>query len=151
MPASSMIFALFLFSLSLFVCQQSVVIGIGTLRQPGSGLLPLIAGIATGILVLVSLFQSIASKEHQTEVPIRETVRKGRICLIGLSLFSYTVGVEWLGFVFSTFIFVLFLLYIIECGRIWHMGLKAAVITAGNYFIFVVWLGLPLPRGSLIW
>lgn len=151
MAKAKRIFMLFLFSLSLFICQQSVVIGIGTLSQPGPGLLAFGAGTATGVLVLVSLIQSIASKKSQSDVAhIGGTVRKGRILLITLSLFGYTVGVNWLGFAVSTFVFVFFMLYILESGKVWHIGLKAAVIAAGNHFIFVVWLGLPLPKGVLI-
>ena len=144
--------AFFFILLSLFVCQQSVALGLGTLGRPGPGLLTFGAGAGIGLLALGLLMQSIFSKEGQREIADNErTLQKGRLLLVCLSLFGYTIVVNWLGFFLSTFGFVLFLLRIIESGRWWRMLMKAALITFGNYLIFEVWLGLNLPKGFFAW
>lgn len=140
--------ALFYIGLSLFVCQQSVAIGVGTLRKPGPGLLAFGAGAAIGLLSLGLLIQSLTSKAKKMGLGHSERViHRVKFLLICISLFAYTMIVNWLGFAFSTFLFVLFLIYAIESERWWRMVLKAVLITSGNYLIFVVWLGLSLPKG----
>ena len=139
--------ALFFLMFSLFVCQQSMVIGLGTLRHPGSGLVVFAAGAWVGILALVLLTQSRRIELQEEE----RTSEKGKVWLISLSLFGYAVAVNWLGFVLSTFVFVFIILRLIEFERWWLIGMKAALITFGNYLVFVVWLGLSLPKGVLSW
>jgi len=144
--------ALFFILFSLFVCQQSTVIGLGTLRHPGPGLLAFGAGASVGVLALVLLIRSMISPEGQAEAADRgRTLRKGRFLLICLSLFIYTAVVNRLGFLLSTFAFVLFILRMIETERWWRTVIKSILITIGNYLIFVVWLGLSLPKGFLDW
>ena len=143
--------ALFLLMVSLFVCQQSMVIGIGNFRKTGSGLLPFGAGAGIGVLALVLLFQSTVSKKGQNEVDHKRTFQKGRFFTVSLSLFAYAIAVNLFGFVFSTFGFTFFIQYILKFGRIWRMIINAILITAGNYLLFVVLLEMNLPKGSLIW
>lgn len=124
-----------------------MVIGLGTLRHPGSGLVVFAAGAWVGILALVLLTQSRRIELQEEE----RTSEKGKVWLISLSLFGYAVAVNWLGFVLSTFVFVFIILRLIEFERWWLIGMKAALITFGNYLVFVVWLGLSLPKGVLSW
>jgi hypothetical protein len=144
--------ALFFLLLSLFVCQQSVVIGVGSLSQPGPGLLAFGAGAGIGLLALWFLIQSIVSKEQRREVVHNgRTLRKGSFLLICLSLFGYTIAAKWLGFLLSTFIFIIFIFYMIESKKWWRMLIEAALITIGNHVFFVEWLGLSLPKGFYGW
>ncbi len=144
--------ALFFLLLSLFICQQSVVIGVGSLSQPGPGLLAFGAGAGIGLLALWFLIQSIVSKERRGEVaPSGRTLRRGSFLLICLSLFGYTIAAKWLGFLLSTFIFIIFIFYMIESKKWWRMLIEAALITIGNYLFFVEWLGLSLPKGFYGW
>lgn len=140
--------ALFFIGVSLFVCQQSTTIGLGTLRKPGPGLLAFGAGAAIGLLSLGLLIQSLISKAKEMGLGHSDRmIHRVKFLLICVSLFTYTIIINWLGFALSTFLFVLFLLYAIESERWWRMVLKAVLITIGNYLIFVVWLGLSLPKG----
>ena len=144
--------ALFFLLLSIFICQQSVVIGVGTLSQPGPGLLAFGAGAGIGVLALWFLIQSFVSKESRSEVAQNgRTLRKGRFLMICISLFVYTMAVKRLGFVLSTFLFVLFLLRLVESKKWWRTLLEATLITIGNYLLFVEWLGLNLPKGFFAW
>jgi putative tricarboxylic transport membrane protein len=143
---------LFFLALSLYILQQSVIIGLGTLRQPGPGLLSFGAGTVMGLLACWLLFRSAVSKEQQPNGSRHASEsRKVRLLLISLSLFAYAVAVRRLGFVCSTFLFVFFILGMIEAERWWRIAIKAALVTLGNYLVFEVWLGMRLPQGLLSW
>ncbi len=115
MKKNNRISALFFLLLSFFVCQQSVVIGVGSLSQPGPGLLAFGAGAGIGVLALWFLIQSFVSKESRGEVTHHgKTLQRGRFLMICTSLFVYTIAVNWLGFLLSTFLFVIFVLRLIE-------------------------------------
>ncbi len=138
--------------LSLFICQQSVGIGLGTLRKPGPGLLSFGVGSGMAILALWLLIHSLLAPEKQTSVvePVKGA-NKARLIFVSLSLFAYALAINWLGFVLSTFIFVLFLLWLIESEKWWLLIMKATCIAIGNYLFFEKWLGLSLPKGFLTW
>jgi putative tricarboxylic transport membrane protein len=140
--------SLFFLALSFFICQQSFVIGVGSIGQPGPGLLSLGAGLAMGGLTLCILIQSFFSKAKQQEV-VKPSValKSGKLVTVCISLFVYMIAVNHLGFVLSTFLFVVFLLRLVESKKWWRILLEATLITIGNYILFVVWLGMNLPVG----
>jgi hypothetical protein len=151
MTKSERIPALFFLLFSLFVCQQSVVIGVGSLSQPGPGLLAFGAGAGVGLFALWFLIQSMAAK-GQTRTGGRSAVhRKGNFFLICLSLFGYTFAAKWLGFILSTFLFTIFIFSMIESKKWWRVLIEAALITIGNYLFFAEWLDLSLPKGFFGW
>ncbi|MEI9475272.1 MAG: tripartite tricarboxylate transporter TctB family protein [Deltaproteobacteria bacterium] len=151
MIRSDRISALFFVGLSLFICEQSVVIGLGTPDTPGSGLLSFGAGAGIGILALWLLIQSFRSKKTHDEVQGGGTFRWGKFLLVCICLFGYALVVNWLGFVLTTFIVVFVLFHLLEPKKWWLGVIEAAAIATGNYLFFVEWLGLSLPRGFLGW
>ena len=152
MRNSNRLSALFFLALSLFICQQAIVIGVGSLYEPGPGLLDFSAGAGIGIISLCLFIQSIISKKNQGDVaPHRSNLNTLRFIMICASLFVYIIITDWLGFVLSTFLFISFTLRLIESEKWWRTLIKASLITMGNYLIFVVWLGLSLPKGFVDW
>jgi putative tricarboxylic transport membrane protein len=146
---SNRISSLFFLTLSLYVCQQAVVIGVGSLHKPGPGLMLFCAGLGVGCLSLWLLIETFISRNihkeaAQTEVKLNKSSTTVMICV---SLFVYAIAVNWIGFVLSTLLFTIFLLRLIESHKWWITILEASLITLGNYLIFVVWLGLSLPNG----
>jgi putative tricarboxylic transport membrane protein len=139
--------ALFFLLLSLFVCQQATLIGVGSLRKPGPGLLAFGAGFGTGLLSLAVFIRSFLSQPTINVDQGKKRIPRAKFFLICTSLFVYAVLMTWLGFVLSTFLFVFFLLQTAESERWWRSLGKAALITIGNYLVFVVWLGIHLPGG----
>lgn len=134
-------------ALSLFICQQATLIGVGSLRRPGPGLLAFGAGAGIGLLALAVFIRTFLSKPAVDAVRDEKSVRRVKFFLICTSLFVYTAVISWLGFVPSTLLFVLFLLRTVQTEKWWRSLLKALLITAGNYLVFVVWLGIRLPGG----
>ena len=152
MKSGDRIPALFFLALSVFICQQSAVIEVGSLGQPGPGLLPFGAGLAMGGLAIWFLIQSFVSKESRSDVSQDgSTFKRGRFFMVCVSLFVYTSAVNRLGFFLTTFLFVVFVLWLVESKKGWRTLLEAILITVGNYLLFVKWLGLGLPAGIFAW
>jgi hypothetical protein len=145
----------FFILLSIFACHQAIGIGLGSFRHPGPGFLPFSAGALIGVLAFWCLFQSIVAKKSlKGEAPAEDTeegLSRLRLILLCISLFVYTIAVSWLGFILSTFLFVLFIFCVVEPQRWWRIALNAILITTGNYVLFVVWLKVNLPKGIFGW
>lgn len=81
MQKSDRIAAVFFFALSLFICQQSTVIGVGGLHRPGPGLMSFGAGMGIGVLALTVLVLSFFSKtgpgESEMGICWKEVTRSG--------------------------------------------------------------------------
>jgi putative tricarboxylic transport membrane protein len=144
--------AIFFLALSLFVCGHAAQIGIGSLQQPGPGLMVFGSGAGVGLLALWLLVHSSLYKAGQHTVPAEESpLRKGPFLLLCASLFIYTLAASRLGFLIATFLFIIFVFRLVESEPWWRTLLKAVLITVGNYLLFVIWLGLSLPKGILPW
>ncbi len=134
-------------AISAFVCQQATVIGVGTLRRPGPGLLTFGAGLGIGLLALLVFVRSFFSASESGRGEDGTSIRRSRFFMICTSLFVYVALIHWLGFVASTFLFVLFLFRAVETEQWWRSLVKSALVTVGNYLVFVLWLGISLPKG----
>ena len=145
--------SLFFLALAAFICQQSMGIGVGTLRSPGPALLSFGAGASMGLLALAFLIGTFLKgrKSGGLSGAAERGSHPAKVVAISLSLFVYTIAVIWLGFVLATLLFVFFLFRIVETESWWRSLLKSILVTTGNYLVFVVWLGIHLPKGVLPW
>lgn len=134
-------------AISAFVCQQATVIGVGTLRRPGPGLLAFGAGLGVGLLALVVFVRSFLFAPELGRGEDASSIRRSRFFMICASLFVYAAVIHWLGFAASTFLFVLFLFRTVETEQWWRSLVKSTLITIGNYLVFVTWLSISLPKG----
>lgn len=151
MIRSDRISSVFFIGLSLFICQQSVDIGLGTPGFPGPGALSFGAGAVIGIIALLRLIQSFFSKEPLDKVRRDEAFRWSKFLLIISCVFGYAIVIHWLGFILSSFILVSLLLLILESQKWWLVVIKAALISMVSHLFFVEWLGLMPPKGFLGW
>jgi len=114
---------------------------------PGSGFLPFWLGVLLAVLAVILL--GTAWRREATEKG-RKSPFPGTKALISIgsvlaSLAAYIVLLEVLGFLMDTFLYVAFLLGVVEREK-WLMTLLVAVsTTAGLYLIFQVLLGITLP------
>lgn len=134
--------------IGLAFCIASVSLGLGEVHQPGPGFLPFLVG---AILLFLStvIFVPTLSKRRKPyeEKTTRRTgkYRKGGLILLALVL--YNLAVSFAGFALTTFLFVVFLMRIVEAQR-WPRTIATALCSAaGFYFVFQSWLMLDLPRG----
>jgi len=128
---------------------SSVHLSMGRAKHPGPGFLPFGLALCLIILSLALIFKSW--KGDISSIPFwpRRTWLRP---LLGVSIFIlYALVIERLGFLLSTFPFLIIWMRLIERVR-WRTLIGISIgTTAGLYFIFVFFLEVPLPTGFLKW
>jgi hypothetical protein len=122
---------------------------VGTFWAAGSGLFPLGLGILLMGLSIVLLAKAyvqrkpISEKKPRSEVP---RSAKQIIFFVGAIVLA-TLFLEQLGYPLMSFLLLFSLLRILGVRR-WAYNLSLSLLTAtGAYFLFVLWLQIPLPKG----
>jgi putative tricarboxylic transport membrane protein len=121
----------------------------GSVKHPGSGFLPFGLALCLIALSFVLIFKSWRGKTPSTPFwPKRTWFRP----LLGVTIFVfYALVIQRLGFLLSTFLFLIIWMRWIERVR-WRTLIGISITTtAGLYFIFVFFLEVPLPMGLLKW
>ncbi|MBM4331752.1 MAG: tripartite tricarboxylate transporter TctB family protein [Deltaproteobacteria bacterium] len=120
---------------------------------PGPGLLPFIVALSLMALSLMVFFPALTGKKEEASgvaenfFPERDSFKKIFFGLI--ALFLYGVALEYIGYIATTFIFLLFTSRLMERAK-WQTPLILAISTAIlSYLLFVVLLEVQLPRGVL--
>ena len=141
---------LFLLGLGIGVFLVSFTYPIGTLRAPGGGLFPLLASILLMALAGVITIQAFMKKQGETTKPFfsgKEALKRVLIGLVALLGFRYLL--PFIGFGFSAFLFVLFLAKYLGHYN-WKVSLLFSALTAvAAYYLFQVWLKVPMPTPFL--
>jgi putative tricarboxylic transport membrane protein len=136
--------------LAIVICIGSLRLSLGSFQNPGPGFFPFIAGSVLGVLSAVVYFQARrgASSATKAEQPLWTNpggVKK--IVLTTIALLFYAIGMNYVGFLIGTFIFLVFLLRTIESQR-WSLVILESLVASGlSYFVFEIWLQAQLPRG----
>jgi hypothetical protein len=128
----------------------SLKMPIGTFRMAGTGMFPLCLGILlmilSGIFVLNIFFQG---KEEQIkkEAPIISSEFPLQLILFFGTMVLATLFFNRLGYPLISFLLMLGLLRILGIKR-WGQNILISLVTAfGSYFLFIKWLGIPMPKG----
>jgi putative tricarboxylic transport membrane protein len=124
----------------------------GLMRKdvPGPGFLPFLSGIA---LIVISLFVLIPAllkgkKDQSSDLfPTRQSFKKLLFALA--ALFGFGIALEYLGYLLTTFLFMLSIARLIEPKGWWTTTLVAFLTAALSYLLFVVLLEVQLPKGPL--
>ena len=141
---------LFLTTLSIGACVKAYRLGIGSGGSPGPGLIPF---AIAALLTLMSLYLCLrgvvqVARGYKEKQAFREIGwRKAMLVLIILA--GYGAFLNFLGFPFATFIFMILLLWIVGRQTL-RLSLTASLLTVGcAYTLFILLFDLPLPKGSL--
>ena len=133
---------LFFLGLSLLVTWDSWRVGLGTLKTPGPGFLSFCAAVPLCVFSVIlthrgwHLRESMESPSH-------------RVILALISVFTYSLILDTLGFVASTFLLLGALFRIGKARPWWTVIWISAVATSLAYLVFGVLLRVHLPRGFL--
>jgi putative tricarboxylic transport membrane protein len=120
----------------------------GIVRNPGPGFFPWWTSVIVEGLAVILLAQVLFRP-----APAGVAEPGGRLAKVaGLLavLAAYVFFLEPLGYLFSTFLLLLFMLRVTDPQR-WVVALSLSAIAAvGSYVVFAVWLSVPLPRGFFL-
>lgn len=122
---------------------EGLRLGVGTLRQPGPGFVPVLAA-----LVLAGLAVGLLLQPAGEPPPPAPGGRRRFAAAVG-ALLAYAALFERLGFVPTTFVVMWFLLSFVGAAR-WPVALGFAAATAVSaWLVFDRLLQAQLPRGVL--
>ncbi len=129
----------FFFGLSLFVLWESLRVGLGTPREPGSGFLSFCAGLVLVFLSMVLIIRGWGLRESLK-------THSRRVILALVSLFVYSLVMEPVGFIVATFFLVGILFRLGEPRRWWVLLGISALVTSLAYLVFGILLHVYFPR-----
>jgi putative tricarboxylic transport membrane protein len=135
-------------ALGLFGLFSSLRLGIGTVRDPGSGFVLFYASLLfIGCIVLTLLLSCFNRQGSAPAQSWRGLCRRKVLVVVGASIL-YLPLLEKLGYLLATFALMLVLFGL---GRLRLLVLLscAGATVAGSYFIFHTLLKVPLPKGML--
>jgi len=139
---------LILLVVAISICFGSVRLSLGSFHKPGPGFFSFLAGAILGslsLIVFLKSFKGLPGEEKKAFWPNPRRTLKITYVLIALIL--YIIGMEYLGFFFSTLLFLGFLLRGIEPQRWLVVFVWSILGSIISYGIFKHWLGIPLPGG----
>jgi len=136
--------------LGIAVAVISYELQLGTLRNPGPGLMPFLLGILLSLCsvpILISCLLTIRNKAKQGDEGIWSGVEFKRLIFVVFSLVCYAMILEKVGFVIATF-FLLIILFKVIGSRKWLFALMtSAIVVLLSYLLFVVFLKVEMPSG----
>lgn len=122
---------------------QAYRLDTGTLDQPGPGLTPLLYASALAVLSAILLLRSHTATEN-----FAIDLRWRPVLSILAILLLYGLAIEWLGYLICTFVVTALLARTAGVRWVGTLVLAGATTMAVN-LLFVRWLAVPLPIGSI--
>ncbi len=137
------------------VLLMSVAIGLGTAElpiwndfSPGDRFVPILIAVACAVLALFLGWEALARPaDEPASWPTGEGARRMFLLVPAIAMFG--LGAAYLGFPIAVFAFVAFST-VVALRQSWAVGFSTAAVTTGLiHLIFVVSLGIRLPKGPL--
>jgi len=141
---------LFLTLVSIYACVKAHQLGMGSANSPGPGFIPFGIGALLGLMSIYLCVRGIIQLARgYKEKPAFKGVAWKKAMLVVVMLACYGAFFNFLGFLVSTFMLMLLLLWVVGRQKP-ALSLIVSVVTAGGaHLLFVVLFSLPLPRGVL--
>lgn len=139
--------SLFWLLVSIAVFIESIRLGIGKLHNPGTGFLTFGASGILGILSLLLFLRASLRKDERK----RESLFVGkfwtRILFVLIILVLYSRMMPVLGYLFSTFLLMIALFWILERKKMVFVLVSSILSTLVTYLVFSKWLNCQFPDG----
>jgi putative tricarboxylic transport membrane protein len=140
-------------AVAVLVLNDSRDLGLGTLRQPGAGLFPLVTGALLAMFAILLLCEAVTKKSAGPAQEARvwdKDIRYVTLAIVLISIGLYGVLLDVLGFVVATFLFMLIMFKRVE-PQAWITAFVAsAVAVFASYVMFEWCLESQLPEGRLV-
>jgi putative tricarboxylic transport membrane protein len=141
--------AVTLLALALATLLEASKLPFGRVGSPQAGFFPLILAVFLAIFSLVFLAQAIGVYKAEPGGSRRGPTTWNKIVLAIGALVVFGLLFESLGYVISTFLFIAFLLRVVERQK-WSLVVVVAFVTSlATYLVFGLLLNTPLPAGIL--
>jgi putative tricarboxylic transport membrane protein len=138
---------LFWIFVALLICIESARLPLGSLGDPGPGLLPLGAGAILGMLSCVCYAQARLTKSQGVTQAWFPQERWKGLGLVLSALIGYAICLEFLGFLLTTFFLMIILFRGVEPQK-WTVTILGSALTSFlSYALFQLWLKTQLPTG----
>lgn len=139
--------SLCLIGFSLLILFSSLKLGIGSLRKPGPGFIPLIASVLVFSLSLLVLIMGIKGsardEEKKSFIPWQNLIK---IISLVIALSFYIYFLKFLGYLIAAFLLMFIMFFIFEPKK-WLIHVVSAIIAASLSFVVFRSLGVQLPAG----
>jgi putative tricarboxylic transport membrane protein len=137
-------------AVAIGICFGSIKLSLGELHRPGPGLFSFLAGSILGIFSLNVFLGTLKRTVQEERKAFWGNLQRGlKMTYVFIALFLYAIGMNYLGFFFSTLLFLGFLLKKID-PQPWSVVLSVSLFgTVIFYLIFKYWLAVPFPKGLL--
>ena len=126
----------------------SLQLPMGSARMPGTGLFPLVLGLA---LMALAAGQGLREYLERPKAPAAPTPGEAqasrRVAQFMAAVIAATALLQPLGYVASSFLLMLMLLAVFGLRRWGVVVAIAAGSAAASWVIFVLWLNIPMPPG----
>ena len=137
---------LFLIGFSILICLGSIKLGIGTLGNMGPGFVPFLVSailFILSLLILVGIGERYEGKEERSSLGWKKFLKPGGLII---ALFGYTLLLETLGYMITTFFLMSHMLFI-SGPKKWSVNIFVAAIVVILSFAGFRWLQVQLPIG----
>ncbi len=135
----------------VIITVSSLWMHVGTFRDPGSGLFPLITGILISIVACGMFIKAHLRSISAGQEPLGEDKKlwHNKPVATVVIMLLYAITIDWLGFLTVTLL-ILFILFKAVGELSIKVSLGGAILTAAiAYLLFKVWLNVQLPVGPL--
>jgi heme A synthase len=145
--------SIFWLVIGIYIAISAYRLGLGSFRQPGPGFIFFLMALLLIILSAIDLGTTFSGKskseKEKPEAPLWKGARwpKVLIVLIGISIYNYVFN--FLGFLLSTFLLMIFLFKAVEPTKWWVSVLASIITILLSFGIFNLWLKVPFPIGVL--
>ena len=138
---------LFFVLIALVAFYEALKLPFGRTNAPGAGFFPAVLAALLVVVALAGWIAALRAGGAQEGEDSRLVWKK--IILTVTALLAFAFIFEYVGYVVTTFLFVAFLLRIVERKSWAQAGAVALSASLVSYIIFGLLLGAPLPAGFL--
>ena len=147
MKKDAIVTSILFLMLALGAFVESMKLPFGRVSAPAAGFFPAVLAV---LLALASLFAFVEALRGSHEDAVHgESLTWRKIVLTLGSLLVFGFVFERLGYLLATFLFIIFLLRVVE-RQSWGLAISVALSASlVSYVVFGLLLGTPLPAGFL--
>jgi hypothetical protein len=139
--------SLFWLLLSIYVCIESIRLGIGKPSEPDMGFMTFGASVILGIFSLILLARSLLKRKEVeiTSASFGSTWKRPLVVMIALIV--YGILLPFLGYLICTFLLMSYLFWLLKGTKWWLVLSSSFLATIGTYYIFSKLLSCNFPEG----